>query len=328
MLDHGDPERPRAPPRFLVGDQRMAADLGADRRLVECLVEDRADQPVGVAVGLEIDRDAAADEQRAVMGRLVVVAVEQNEVAFGHQRGEHDLVGGRGAVQDEVGLLGAEDRRRLLLCPERRTLMDQKIAQLEHGVVEVVAEYRLAQMLDEDAADRAPVVEDAAIVPGTGPQLVALFGIVDQRAEERCLERLGILLEPAHQVLGDEFRRLLGQEDVAVDVVEHLDRDVLQALAAHQHDDRHFESAPAHQIDQVRRLALEALLAPVDDHAADGGIGLHCHLGILDAPRPDHLEAEPLDGDGDLVEPVAFEGLGIERRRAEQEGEAPEEVHQ
>ena len=93
LLDHGDPERPRAPPRFLVGDQRMAADLGADRRLVECLVEDRADQPVGVAVGLEIDRDAAADEQRAVMGRLVVVAVEQHEVAFGHQRGEHDLVG-------------------------------------------------------------------------------------------------------------------------------------------------------------------------------------------------------------------------------------------
>jgi len=92
LLDHGDPERPRAPPRFLVGDQRMAADLGADRRLVECLVEDRADQPVGVAVGLEIDRDAAADEQRAVMSRLVVVAVEQHEVAFGHQRGQHDLV--------------------------------------------------------------------------------------------------------------------------------------------------------------------------------------------------------------------------------------------
>ena len=64
------------------------------------------------------------------------------------------------------------------------------------------------------------------------------------------------------------------------------------------------------------------------DHAADGGIGLHRHLGILDAPRPDHLEAEPLDGDGDLVEPVAFEDLGVERRRAEQEGEAPEEVHQ
>ncbi len=29
----------------------------------------------------------------------------------------------------------------------------------------------------------------------------------------------------------------------------------------------------------------------------------------------------------DLVEPLAFERLGIEGRRAEQEGEAPEEVH-
>ena len=86
LLDHGDAERPLAPPRFLVGDQRVIADLLADARFVERLVEDRADQPVRVAVGLEEDRDAAAEEQRAVMRRLVVVAVEQHEVAFGDQR--------------------------------------------------------------------------------------------------------------------------------------------------------------------------------------------------------------------------------------------------
>ena len=93
LLDHGDTERPRALPRLLVGDQRMGADLVADRRLVERLVEDRADQPMGVAVGLEIDRNAAAEEQRAVMGGLVVVAVEQHQVALGDQRLQHDLVG-------------------------------------------------------------------------------------------------------------------------------------------------------------------------------------------------------------------------------------------
>ena len=108
--------------------------------------------------------------------------------------------------------------------------MDQEIAEFEHGIVEVVAEHRFAEMLDEDAADRAAIVEDAAIVPGAGPELVAALGIVDQRAEERRLQRLGILLEPAHQVLGDEFRRLLGEEDVAVDIIEHLDRDVLNRL--------------------------------------------------------------------------------------------------
>ena len=237
-----------------------------------------------------------AQEQRAVMGGLVVVAVEQHEVALGDQRLQHDLVGRRGAVQHEVGLLRAEDLRRLLLRLERRPLVDQQVAELEHRVVEVVAEDRLAEMLDEDAADRAAIVEHAAIVAGAGPELVALLGVVDQRAEERRLQRLGILLEPAHQVAGDELRRLLGEEDVAVDVVHHLDRDVLQPLAAHQDDDRHLQAALAHQVDQRRRLAVEALLAPVDHHAADGGVGLHGDLGILDAPRAHDLEAELLDG--------------------------------
>ena len=135
------------------------------------------------------------------------------------------------------------------------------------------------------------------------------------------------MLEPAHQVLGDEFRRLLGEEDIAVDVVEHLDRDVLEPLAPHQHDDRHFEAAPAHQVDQRRGLALETLLAPVHHHAADGGIGLHRDLGILDPPRPHHLEAELLDRDGDLPEPQPFQVFGIECRRADQKGETPEEIH-
>ncbi len=208
LLDHRDAERPLALPGLLVGHQRMGPDLLADRGLVERFVENRPDQAVGVAVGLEVDGDRLAEEQRAVMGGLVIVAVEQHQVALGDQRLQHDLVGRRGPVQDEVGLLRAEDRRRFLLGLERRPLVDQQVAEVEHGIVEIVAEHRLAQMLDEDAADRAAIVEHAAIVAGAGPQLVAFLGIVDQRAEERRLQGLGILLEPAHQVAGDELRRL------------------------------------------------------------------------------------------------------------------------
>ena len=58
LLDHSDTERPLAPPGLLVGDQRVAADFFADARLVERLVEDRTDQPVGIAVGLQKNRDA------------------------------------------------------------------------------------------------------------------------------------------------------------------------------------------------------------------------------------------------------------------------------
>jgi hypothetical protein len=73
--------------------------------------------------------------------------------------------------------------------------MGEEVAEIEHGIVEVVAEHGFAEMLDEDPADRAAAVEHAAIVARAGPELVAFLGIVDQRAEERRLQRLGILLQ-------------------------------------------------------------------------------------------------------------------------------------
>ena len=315
-------------PGLGVLDERIRADALADRLLVERVGADRADQAVGVAVGRHVDRNAAAHQQRAVMGRLVIVAVEQHEIALGDEVVEHDLVGGRGAVQHEIGLFRAEDRGGLLLRLQRRAFVGQQVAELEHGIVEVVAEDRLAQMLHEDAADRRAIVENAAVVARAGPELVALLGIVDQRAEERRLQRLGILLEARHQVLGDEFRRLLGQEHIAVDVVEHFDRNVLEALAAHEDDDRHVEAALAHQVDERSRLALDPLLAPIDDQQADSCVGLHGDLGVVDAPGAHDLKAHALDRGDDLVDPQAFEVVGVEVRSGEQEGEALEVVHE
>ena len=82
-----------------------------------------------------------------------------------------------------------------------------------------------------------------------------------------------------------------------------------------------------HQVDQRGGLAVEALLAPVDHHAADGGVGLHGDLGILDAARADDLEAQLLDGARDLLEAMALEIIGVECRGGDQDGEAAEEVH-
>ena len=328
LLDHGDAERPLLAPGVLVRDQRMIADRLAQGLLVQHVPAHRADQAPGIADGRDIDRDAAIDHQRAVMGGLVVVAVEQHEVAVGDERAERDLVRGRGAVEHEIGLLRAEDRCRFLLRLQRRPLMGEEVAEIEHGIVEVVAEHGFAEMLDEDPADRAAVVEHAAIVARAGPELVAFLGIIDQRAEERRLQRLGILLEPADQIFGDEGRRLLGEEDVAVDEVEHLDRQILEALAPDQQDDREIEAAAAHQIDQCRGLALKPLFAPIHHHAADRGIGLHRHLGVLQLAGPDHLEAGALDLLDDLVEADALEVVGVEHRCGEQEVEALEIVHE
>ena len=162
---------------------------------------------------------------------------------------------------------------------------------------------------------------------GTGPELVALLCVIDERAEERRLQSLGILLEARDEVLGDEFRRLLGEEHVAVDIVEHFDRNVFEAFAAHQNYDRHVEAALAHKIDERGGLALDALLAPIDHKQADRGVGLHGDLGVVDAPRPHHLKAHPLDRRDDLVDPQALEVVGVEIGGGEQECETLEVVH-
>ncbi len=327
LLDHRDAEGPVLLPGGLVGHQRIVADFPADLFLVQRLDVDRPDQAEGVAVGFEIDRDAAAEHQRAMVGGLVVVAVEQHQIARRHQRRQHDLVGGRGAVEHEIGALGPEDFRRFLLRAQGRPLVGQQVAQLQHRIVEVVAKNRLAEMFDENPADRAAGIEHAAIVAGAGPELIAFFRVIDQFAEERRLHRLGILLEPADEVLGDEFRGFLGEEDIAVDIVEHVDRQVLEALAAHQQNDRHFQAAAADIGDQPRRLAVHALLAPVDDHAADGGVGLDRQFSVLDPAGAHQLEAGFLDRGDDLAQAFALEFVGVEGRGAEQEGEAAEIIH-
>ena len=80
-----------------------------------------------------------------MVGGLVVVAVEQHQVVFGDQIAEHDLVGGRSAVEDEIGLLGAEDRRRLLLRLQRRPLVREQVAELEKRLARGLGDFGGAQ---------------------------------------------------------------------------------------------------------------------------------------------------------------------------------------
>ena len=117
LLDDGDAERARLAPGFRVLHQRMVADALAQGGFVERVPAHRADQPPGVAHRRNIDRNAAGDHQRAMMGGLVIVAVEQHEVAVGDERAERYLVGGRGAVEHEVGLFRTEDLGGFLSAP-------------------------------------------------------------------------------------------------------------------------------------------------------------------------------------------------------------------
>src|SRR3974377_76605 len=103
----------------------------------------------------------------------------------------------------------------------------------------------------------------------TRPQLIALLGVVDQSSEERCLERIGVLREAAYQVFRDEIRRLLSEENVAINEINPLDGDVLKPLTPHQKHDRRFQPALAHKIDKRGCFTLKALLSPVDYQTAN-----------------------------------------------------------
>jgi hypothetical protein len=68
-----------------------------------------------------------------------------------------------------------------------------------------------------------------------------------------------------------------------------------------------------HYADERSGLAFQPLFAKIDHQAADGGVGLHCDLGVLDTGCADHLIAHPLDGGDDFGDPQAFEIFGLER---------------
>ena len=76
---------------------------------------DRADHAERIARGRQEDRDRARLDQRALVQRLVVVAIEQHQVAAAQRRLGDDLVGRGRAVQHEVGPVGAEHLRRVAL---------------------------------------------------------------------------------------------------------------------------------------------------------------------------------------------------------------------
>ena len=52
-----------------------------------------------------------AHQHQPVVMRFVAIPVDQHDVAGLQQSLDHDLVGGRGAVRDEEGALGAEGAR-------------------------------------------------------------------------------------------------------------------------------------------------------------------------------------------------------------------------
>ncbi len=144
--------------------ERVRPNLLPERVLAPGVPVDRADHAERVARGGEEDRDGAGLDQRALVERLVVVAIEEHQVAAPQHGVRDHLVGRARAVQHEVRLVGAEHLRRVTLRLRGGALVNQQIAEVHVRVAQIVAEDALAEVLEEDLARRRLPVELTALV--------------------------------------------------------------------------------------------------------------------------------------------------------------------
>ena len=115
-------------------DQRVRPNLLAKIVLVPGIPVDGADHAESVARRRQKDRDRAGHNQCALVQRLVIVAVEEHEIAAPQHCIGNNLVRRAGAIKDEICLIGSEDLRSMPLCLHRRTLMDEQIAEVHVGI--------------------------------------------------------------------------------------------------------------------------------------------------------------------------------------------------
>ena len=72
-----------------------------------------------------------------MMVGLMVVTIEQHQIATGQQRIGYHFIGRRRAVQHEVGFIRVEHFRRELLRVLGRTFVDQQITELHVGIAHI-----------------------------------------------------------------------------------------------------------------------------------------------------------------------------------------------
>ena len=228
----------------MIGDQRMVADVLADAFLVQRVVVDRADQAVGSCgrspgrPGWRRPGTARHDAPpcgccgRTAPGRPRRSAPAARSCSTWTCRSARN----RFVSAPKICAASFCAASAGPSCVSRSPSSSTELSRSSRNTAS-------PRCCHEDPADRAACIEDAAIMAGAGPKLVALLGIIHQRAEERRFQRLGVVPQMADQVAADEIGRFLGQEHIAVDLVQHLDRNLLQPLTAHQHEDRQFQAA-------------------------------------------------------------------------------------
>ena len=105
-----------------VGDQLARLNFRMDRFGAEFGEPHRADDAAPVAPRNHVDRQRFGDYHRIVQ-RFMAVAVDEGDVVADQLAAPHDLVHRGSAVQHVIGLVGAENPRRIPLGVADHALM-------------------------------------------------------------------------------------------------------------------------------------------------------------------------------------------------------------
>ena len=124
-MDASQPEWTLGCESLRILDQRIRPDPFPQVALVPGVPVDRADHPERVPRGRKEDRDGAGLDQRALVERFVVIAVEEDQVSSPQNRVRNHLVGCARAVQHEVGSVGSEHFGSITLRLRSRALVNE-----------------------------------------------------------------------------------------------------------------------------------------------------------------------------------------------------------
>ena len=99
-----------------------------------------------------------------------------------------------------------------------RALVNEKVAEVDIGIAEIVAEDALTEMLEEQLAGRRLAIKLTTLVARTIKGDVGLAIIGHEAAEEGWQQPFAIFHQTSHHLLGIEGWRLVSEIDIAIDL--------------------------------------------------------------------------------------------------------------
>lgn len=137
-----------------------------------------------------------------------------------------DLVGGRGAIGDEIAVIRVENAGGIAFALGDRAGMVKQLAEFLDGIADVGTKHVFTEELVEHLADRRFQESDASGVAGTMPGVRSVLCIVHEGAEKRWCQSIQIGFGFTDNMACDEFRRILEHVNETVQLAQQIIRDV------------------------------------------------------------------------------------------------------